>query len=312
MKRNLYAALITILVLALCAPAASAAEPGDMAGTWKLVGVETDGMRLVPYVFGLDMTIVLSEDHTAIVLTDGKAPDKPCTWTVLDTRILVFTDGAGSAMVLSPAEGNLVTKQDEMKLIFSKDNTGSAPAGAADANLFTHPAGVYTLAIPDDWIAIDGALAQGLLAMDLDVVENRHFGYADFSGDDRPDGAVIMLFETTRSDGLFRNNINIGVMDLGQDFSTDALLAREDGFNQLMQNMYEGFTTTAPMARETFGKREAVVQSGKYEHGDEKFAVRQAIFTDQGILYTITLFARPEFVAECEPIWFDVVASMEM
>ena len=181
----------------------------------------------------------------------------------------------------------------------------------SEAEVFTHPAGVYAFAIPDGWIAIDGALAEGLLAMGLDVVKHSNFGYADLSGEERPDGAVIMLFETERSDGLFRNNINISVTDLGQDFSTDAILSRGDGFVEYMQSVYDGFITTAPIAKKSFGELEAIVLSGEFTQGGQKRAIRQAIFSDKGILYTITLFARGDQMTECEPVFAKVITSMQ-
>ncbi|MCL1854715.1 MAG: hypothetical protein FWF86_03185 [Clostridia bacterium] len=180
---------------------------------------------------------------------------------------------------------------------------------AAHGEVFNHPAGAYTLTIPDGWMAIDGALAEGLLAMGLDVVEYSDSGYADWSGDGRPEGAVIMLFDTNRINGLFRNSINISITDLGQDFSTDAILSRGDGFVGYMQSMYEGFNTTVPISKKTFGALEAVVLGGEFVQDGQK-AVRQAIFSDEGILYTITLFANADQITECEPIFAAVIVSM--
>ena len=214
------------------------------------------------------------------------------------------------------AQADAAVPEHGVKPIEAQDDTG-APAhfdpaiAESGANVFTHPAGIYTLAIPDGWIAIDGALAEGLLAMGLDVVEHSDFGYADMSGDDRPEGAVIMLFEVEKTDGLFRNNINISVTDLGQDFSTDAILSRGDGFVQYMQSAYDGYVTTAPTAKKSFGKLETVVLSGEFTRDGQKHAVRQATFTDKGILYAITLFAHADQIAVYESVWAEVIASMQ-
>jgi len=185
-------------------------------------------------------------------------------------------------------------------------------AGApAHAETFNHPAGIYSFAIPNGWMAIDGALAEGLLAMGLDVIEYGDAGYVDWSGGGRPEGAVVMLFEIERADGLFRNNINISVMDLGQDFSADDILLQGDGFVGYMRAMFEGYTTTAPITKISAGTREMVMLGGEYELDGRKLAVRQVVFCQGGILHTIMLTARADQLAGCQPVLAEVITSMQ-
>ena len=322
MKRILCVLLTAFLCLFLCAGALADLDPADIAGTWYLSALEVGDTVIIPAEHDMEIVIVLREDFSVLAQATHDE-DAEGIWAILDDSVeLVMADKNDGyyKVTCTMMDGALVEVQtDGSRSIYRKaaEDMGAparADAAIADsgAEVFTHPAGVYTFTIPDGWIAVDGALAEGLMAMGLDVVEHSGMGYADWSGDDRPDGAVIMLFEIERIEGRFRNNINISVSDLGQDFSADAMLARGDGFIGYMQSMYDGFQPTAPVAKASFGKLETVLISGEFTQDGQEHAVRQAVFSDKGILYTVTLFAHADQITEYESVFAEVITSMRL
>ncbi len=104
------AALILALMMA-CAMLPAMAEAATVAGTWYLTGLTIEGTTMQPSMFGLDMTLVLNEDNTAVFTVTQGAGEEPVSkdgsWELAEGSVVV-TAGEDT-LSLDIAEDTLTT-----------------------------------------------------------------------------------------------------------------------------------------------------------------------------------------------------------
>jgi hypothetical protein len=93
------------------------AEPGDVVGSWRLNSVMMMGMAMDPSELGMEMTMELNADYTALLHSsvDG---DIKGTWAIKDGQVIISADdGTDGVFVLK--DGNLC--DDQSGMVFGKE-----------------------------------------------------------------------------------------------------------------------------------------------------------------------------------------------
>lgn len=118
-----FAALILALCM-LCTCAFALAEAEDVAGVWYLTAIESDGVELPVSIFGMEATMTLNTDCSAL-LESNMAETEIGTW-VMNGDMLEVTDAVGDKQVFTLVEDRLVGEQDGVKLILSREAAAEA------------------------------------------------------------------------------------------------------------------------------------------------------------------------------------------
>ena len=113
MKKLLAVALALALLLAACAEAA------DVAGTWYLNALVMNGATVSPAAFGVEMSITLKEDGTAIAATTNEAGSGEGTWSIDGDEVTVVIDDQPLALALR--DGELVADLVAQTMIFGRE-----------------------------------------------------------------------------------------------------------------------------------------------------------------------------------------------
>lgn len=149
----------------------------DFVGTWTATVMESEGMRLNVADLGLEMTLTLGADGTAVLSTFGEE----------DTAAWTYADGAcdvdGTLMVMT-ADGSLCMEDEGERVFFVRGEAGEGPA-APD--------------LPDAPQTVDDEL--------LDYVGVWHAVYLStggLTGDPRTLGLQIVLTLNADGTGVFR------------------------------------------------------------------------------------------------------------
>ena len=130
MKKRLALAAALLIALSMpCANALAAPEPNDVIGSWYLAGVEVDGALMNAAYIGSEVTMVLRENHTAL-LQMAWEEDLEGTWAVSGGQIIVSAEGTDVAFALM--DEALSTEQDGNKMIFRREKTSAGAEGAED------------------------------------------------------------------------------------------------------------------------------------------------------------------------------------
>lgn len=116
MKKML--ALLLALCL-LCMGAFALAEAEDVSGVWYLTAFESDGVELPTSLLGIEMTMTLNTDGTAL-LESNMAETEIGTWMMNGDQLEV-DDAVGDTQVFALVDGRLVGEQDGMKLILTRE-----------------------------------------------------------------------------------------------------------------------------------------------------------------------------------------------
>jgi len=130
MKKIQTLAIAFILTLAMLCTAALALEPADILGTWYLNAMEVDGMSMNPAMFGMELAMTLEEGGTARMQMSGE-DDTMGTWVIDGDEVTIEMDGEG--LVFTIEDGNLVASEDEMKMVFGKEQAEDTSAEIAPA-----------------------------------------------------------------------------------------------------------------------------------------------------------------------------------
>lgn len=122
--------LVCLLTLALGAAsamgAASALEAADVVGTWYLNYVEQSGASVNPATLGMEITLTLKEDGTALLASLDS--EHTTDWRLDGDKVIV--DEAVDAMEFTLADGNLEIDLDGMVLVFGKEVTNEGTFAA--------------------------------------------------------------------------------------------------------------------------------------------------------------------------------------
>lgn len=109
--------IILVFVLSLVAVGASALEAADIVGTWYLNAIEMNGATASPDVMGLEMTMTLDADGTALLVMSGQ-DDSAGTWKIENGELAVDDGITVSVMTLS--DDTLVTDMYGVTMSFGK------------------------------------------------------------------------------------------------------------------------------------------------------------------------------------------------
>ena len=137
-----------ILTLALLICAVALAESADYLGTWYLNEINFGGSILAPSVLGMDMTLEINEDGTAVLTSVEGEEDasQNATWTLEGdvVTVTVLAEGdeeEGETMTMTIQDGVLVAEEGGMGLNFGREKVeaevyqpGAPVADAADAD----------------------------------------------------------------------------------------------------------------------------------------------------------------------------------
>ena len=137
-----------ILTLALLICAVALAESADFLGTWYLNEINFGGSILAPSVLGMDMTLEINEDGTAVLTSVEGEEDalQNATWTLEGdvVTVTVLAEGdeeEGETMTMTIQDGVLVAEEGGMGLNFGREKVeaevyqpGAPVADAADAD----------------------------------------------------------------------------------------------------------------------------------------------------------------------------------
>ncbi|MCL2867416.1 MAG: copper resistance protein NlpE [Clostridia bacterium] len=120
MKKTLVLLTALLALLVMLAPHALAAPASaDVIGTWYLNEMNMGGAPLNPSDFGMEMTLILNEDNTAVMqMTDEE--DEVGTWEIADGQIVLAQD-EGETIVFSFIDGNLVVEKEGMAMILGRE-----------------------------------------------------------------------------------------------------------------------------------------------------------------------------------------------
>lgn len=97
--------------------------PAEYAGRWIAQVMSENGTELDVAAFGIEMTLTLNADGTAVLDTDGDAEQMLCYW---QDGVLCIGDGVVNIPVLLEPDGRLRVEEGDMRLIFARE--GEAPA----------------------------------------------------------------------------------------------------------------------------------------------------------------------------------------
>ena len=106
-----------LLVLMLALGCTAFAEGADYTGEWVLTGAEGNGTVLDISGMGLEMSMLLNEDGTCTLITNGMG--ETGAWVEIEGGVTV-TDGAGAANDFMLTEDKLVAEEGGAKMIFSR------------------------------------------------------------------------------------------------------------------------------------------------------------------------------------------------
>lgn len=110
-----------VIALAMLLSAAALAEAADFVGVWYLNAMEAEGESYSPATFGIEMSIELKEDGTAVGTTvmGSETDTKDGVWEIDGDHINVTIDGSTMAMKLE--DGALIGESDGQTMAFGRE-----------------------------------------------------------------------------------------------------------------------------------------------------------------------------------------------
>ena len=194
---TLLALMVMLVPNAMAAPASA-----DVIGTWYLNELNMGGTPLNPSDFGMEMTLILNEDNTAVMhMTDEG--DQIGTWEIAEGQI-VLTQDEGETIVLSLTDGNLVVDQEGMAMILGREKAESEDVEIApvrtDAVLadFAGQWNLYIMEANGQMVPAAAAAAFGFdisLTIDGNDVVMAMFGAEQAMEGDVSEGVLIVTIE---------------------------------------------------------------------------------------------------------------------
>jgi len=132
--KKLMALLAALCMMAL--PFAGLAEMADVTGTWYLTGVESDGLAFDPAMLGMEMTMTLNTDGSAL-LESNLAETEIGSWVLEEGTVLV-SDASGEAQAFTLEGEELRCNQEGIILVMSREE--NAPAESVESPVRTDAA----------------------------------------------------------------------------------------------------------------------------------------------------------------------------
>ena len=120
--------------------AVEAAVPNadELIGAWTLAGASSSGIELTPEELGMEMSVVLNADFTAVisvVTADSSEEDTGSSWGLTATGA-TLTDSTGDSLSMYLEDGLLVLDDNAGTLIYLAPADASAVAAPAEAEKY--------------------------------------------------------------------------------------------------------------------------------------------------------------------------------
>lgn len=120
--------------------AVEAAVPNadELIGAWTLAGASSSGIELTPEELGMEMSVVLNDDFTAVisvVTADSSEEDTGSSWGLTATGA-TLTDSTGDSLSMYLEDGLLVLDDNAGTLIYLAPADASAVAAPAEAEKY--------------------------------------------------------------------------------------------------------------------------------------------------------------------------------
>lgn len=185
--------IVMTLAILLCAVAL--AESTDYLGTWYLNEMIVGGVSLAPASMGMDITMEIKEDGTAVLISpDEELGEQAAAWALDGDTLTVTVDGED--MTLTLQDGALIGEQGGMGINFGREKV--------EAEVY-QPAAVNASATEADYA---GQWKSAYMAMEGNYMDASVFGM-DLTA--AIDGTTMTLngmyvfenvaFDTTFADG---------------------------------------------------------------------------------------------------------------
>jgi len=121
-----------VLLMLLCGMAF--AEAADYVGVWELTSVEFDGTHYAPEDMGVDMTMTLNRDGSALLDSGSVSGPAQGYWVETSRGITVYDD-VDNPMALVLSNGKLVSDiKYGLKMNYTRRAAASVVPGDADGN----------------------------------------------------------------------------------------------------------------------------------------------------------------------------------
>ena len=121
MKKTLVLATALVAIFSmLCVSALAALEPSEIIGQWYLNSIVMGDTPINPADFGMDMTMVLSEDNTVRMQMAGEE-DQAGTWAIVDGQAVLSVGESDDDLIFTLADGILTAEQEDMMMVFGRE-----------------------------------------------------------------------------------------------------------------------------------------------------------------------------------------------
>ena len=150
--------LLAVLLGMLLLLGVAAAETADVTGTWYLNEISAEGVSVNPVSVGMDMSITINADGTALVTLNGEDTDS--SWAMEDGKVVVTMEGDPQAF--TPEDGKLVAEESGAKMILEREK--------AEVVVFT-PGEAKADATMDDYNGTWNAFLVDMMGMQMTLEE---------------------------------------------------------------------------------------------------------------------------------------------
>ena len=216
MMKRMTALLLSLMMLCACAMA----EAVDLTGNWHLNGMELTGVSINPADMGMQMSMLLNEDGTAVVSMGGQE-DQEAVWT-LEEDVLTVTVGEESER-FTVVDGGMVYAEVENgpKMILGREEPapGFVPAGAMAAEDLAAFDGEWTAYYANLYgivVNAEGIAQMGLTNVDVSIES----------------GSILKFGEETAQAGALEDGILVvdsGIEDDEENLMGTTVTLLEDG-----------------------------------------------------------------------------------
>lgn len=134
---------ILFLALLLFLPA-GIAESDGCAGVWTLNALELGGLYLDASVVGMEMTLALNTDGSAVLQSPGAAVSTG-TWTTVGSQLVIYADGEALPATLEGDALYVHADENGTRMVFGRQRINSAfqPANARTDVLLSDFNGIW-------------------------------------------------------------------------------------------------------------------------------------------------------------------------
>ena len=206
MKRTFVLAVAVCLVFSILTGTAYALSSGDVVGTWRLESLVMDNQTLTPEEIGVQVTIILTAENKALMVSTGEEPEF-ADWRISGETVIFKTDS--DEIVFDYKNDYLSVVESESGVIMNFERTSDGTDIVANSP-------VKTDAVIDDFIGMWTAVyieANGFFIkaedidteMTLDITANTVVSRERFGADEGVNSAPCAMngysLQISNSDG---------------------------------------------------------------------------------------------------------------